>query len=185
MNFKILVGVSIPVLLLIVIFGCDWDSSESYSNSQGHEIDISGPYMVIITPYSEMESMILRQTANKLEGTDNLGRVWTGTLSGIAVTQSAAGTTPQSWKGQVYMETGGSSRYPRSGKINGQFFTFTEPMGGIDTDNPPAFGVIHTGSGSTSITIEGMYTKNDGKIGPFSMWTYSEPDRSQGVGTGT
>jgi len=183
MNFKILVGVAVPVLLLIVIFGCDWDSSESYSTSQD-QLDISGPYMVTVTPYSEITSMILRQTGNKLEGTDNLGRVWTGTLSGIAVAQAAVGTTPQSWKGQVYMETGGSSRYPRSGKINAQFFTFSEGPTGFDTANPPIFGAIHTGD-VTSITIEGMYTKNDGKIGPFNMWTYSIVERSEGAGTGT
>jgi len=168
MNLKVLAAVLVPVLLMIGLFGCGWESGESYTTSQGQVTDLSGTYDVTVTPYGLFETMILRHTGNKLEGTDNLGRTWSGTVSGLSATG-----TDQSWQGQMYMETGGSN----PGKIRAEVM-----VGEVVGTYVSPFSNIGYGEGFLLIVIEGEYTKADGKVGPVGMVAVSMSQRATPTG---
>ncbi len=162
MSFKILAAVAIPLLLVIAIFGCNWESGESYSLSQNQNNDISGAYGVTVSPFSSFTTMILRHTGNKLEGTDNLARTWRGHVSGLP---DPGIVTAQPWDAQIYLETDG----PPSGKIRGEVLV----METEDTVMSPVSGYVYEGDAIRVLIVEGEYTKDDGKVGPFAMYAIS------------
>lgn len=86
----------VTVLGLLAMWGCEWEKGDSFNTSGGAGVNInfSGTYQITGVP--GVTSLVLMQTGNALQGSDNLGNSYSGSIGspGIVANPDADGMYP-------------------------------------------------------------------------------------------
>ena len=105
----------VMTVALLVLWGCEWDGGDDFNTSGGAGINInfSGNYAIAGVP--GVTTLALTQTGNTLQGSDNLGNSYSGSIGSprtVASPDSDTGAYPAGatmLQTQINLSDGGST----------------------------------------------------------------------------
>ena len=179
MVIRKLVYTAAILFLPLILMGGSCSTDPTYSGNFTSTLNITGNYRVITTPNSTLNNFTLTQTNNLLQGVDNLGTVYQGTvtenISSLNVDQSANIITISA----TMQGTDGSGRVITIiiTQVNAGGFGF--PVDTTDTSgtsDSPTLQVNTQPSQTTNVSnfifiqsLVGTYTDSLGVAGSFEM----------------
>jgi len=90
---------------LLALWGCEWDGGDDFNTSGGAGINInfSGTYAIVGVP--GVTTLVLTQTGNTLQGSDNLGNSYSGSVGSPGVVAKPDSTTGAYPAGATMLQT--------------------------------------------------------------------------------
>jgi hypothetical protein len=195
---KLILLFSIPAIAALLAASCTTDGIDTASpvvSSDGNIINVAGVYRneessPIVSPTNSGLPVIqidLRQNGSSLEGIDNNGKIFRGTLGRASEGNKASfNMTGQTTAGKEVTISGTIRVESGIGKMNGTWIEpdFYATIAAIAigpssfTNQPPSLLTITSSSGSFTINTNGgkLTLTVSGGTGPYT-WRRSEPSR--------
>jgi hypothetical protein len=95
----------VMAVALLVLWGCEWEGSDDFNTSGGAGININFSGTYTITGVPGVTTLVLSQTGNTLQGRDNLGTSYSGSIGSPGVVSAPNATTGAYPAGATMLQT--------------------------------------------------------------------------------